>query len=134
MQFLKYAPVASIIGRRVRELVPVTSGGAPCFDVADSWNGPIFWDRSESSLSGEGSLCPRGLCPREVYVYAWGVYVWGVLCPEGSLSRGSVSRGSLCPVTLSVPGGLCPGRPPPHTGGRVGSTHPTGMHSFYLGV
>ena len=27
-------------------LVSVTSGGAPCFNVADSWNGPIFWDRS----------------------------------------------------------------------------------------
>ena len=27
-------------------LVSVTSGGAPCFNVADSWNGAIFWDRS----------------------------------------------------------------------------------------
>ena len=29
-----------------RSLVSMTSSGAPCFNVADSWNGPIFWDCS----------------------------------------------------------------------------------------
>ena len=28
----------------------MTSAGAPCFNVADSWNGPIFWDRFKETI------------------------------------------------------------------------------------
>ena len=33
----------SLVGG-LENLVPVTSGGTPCFNVTDSWNGPTFWD------------------------------------------------------------------------------------------
>ena len=83
------------------------------------------------SLSGgisvQGSLCPGGSL-------SGGVSVRGDLCPGESLSEGISVRGSLCAESLSR--GLSPERclsrrPPPHTppyGGRVGGTHPTGMH------
>ena len=60
-----------------------------------------------------------------------GISVLGDLCPGGSLSGGISVRESL---SGSLSPGRCLSRRPPTTpphpyGGRVGGTHPTGMHT-----
>ena len=46
VQFLKYAPVASIIGWQVWEPGVRDLRWGSLLQCTDSWNGPIFWDRS----------------------------------------------------------------------------------------
>ena len=70
MQFLKYVPAVSIIGQRVQKPGVHDLQWAPCFNVADSWNGPVFWDahtRICHSVHGvKESLSREGVSVREV--------------------------------------------------------------------
>ena len=45
------------------------------------------------------------------------------VCPQGVSVQGVPVQGR------SLSGGLCDRDPPPHYDGRLGGTHPTGMHS-----
>ena len=44
----------------------MTFGGAPCFNIADSWNGPVFWDRSGVCIQ-RGSASREGLHPGSAF-------------------------------------------------------------------
>ena len=63
-------------------LVPVIFGGAPCFDVADSWNGSIFWDRSVMTTRTQKTqhycTCTQTVTdpefPREELTYYFGIF------------------------------------------------------------
>ena len=71
----------------------------------------------QEDLCPEGDFCPGGFLSR-------GVSIQGVSVLERvSFQRVSIQRG-LCPV------GSLSGRPPTIIWLRVGSMHPTGMHSF----
>ena len=63
-------------------LVSVTFGGAPCFNVADSWNGSIFWDCSVMTTRTQKiqhyCACTQTVTdpefPREELTYYFGIF------------------------------------------------------------
>ena len=63
-------------------LVPVTSVVAACFNVADSWNGSIFWDRSVMTTRTQKTqhycTCTQTVTdpefPREELTYYFGIF------------------------------------------------------------